>query len=154
MIQQLVFDFPPLHPMIAGFSISITDSSVPKSPVKFRNDKRRKRAPPTYDAPWWHYYEQTLGPDDVLINTRCKVSNCQTSYNYVIKNGLSQFKKYVDKYIVKNEEPQERPDTRMVQSCLNSDGTRTLTKYDEKRILSEFALYIAKKITNKYGILY
>jgi hypothetical protein len=45
----------------------------------------------------------------------------------------------------KNEEPQERPDTRMVQSCLNSDGTRTLVKYDEKRKLSEFARYITKK---------
>jgi hypothetical protein len=33
----------------------------------------------------------------------------------------------------------------MVQSCLNSDGTRTLAKYDEKRMLSEFAQYIAKK---------
>jgi hypothetical protein len=44
-----------------------------------------------------------------------------------------------------NEEPQERSDTRMVQSCLNSDGTRTLIKYDEKRLLNEFARYIAKK---------
>jgi inhibitor of KinA sporulation pathway (predicted exonuclease) len=33
----------------------------------------------------------------------------------------------------------------MVQSCLNSDGTRTLVKYDEKRMLNEFAQYIAKK---------
>jgi hypothetical protein len=33
----------------------------------------------------------------------------------------------------------------MVQNYLNSDGTRTLTKYDEKRMLSEFARYIAKK---------
>jgi hypothetical protein len=33
----------------------------------------------------------------------------------------------------------------MVQSCLNSDGTRTLIKYDEKRILNGFARYIAKK---------
>jgi hypothetical protein len=41
-----------------------------------------------------------------------------------------------------NEEPQERPDIRMVQSYLNSDGTRTLAKYDEKRT------------TNKYGILF
>jgi hypothetical protein len=39
----------------------------------------------------------------------------------------------------KNEEPQERPDTRMVQSCLNSDGNRTLVKYDEKIMLNEFA---------------
>ena len=33
----------------------------------------------------------------------------------------------------------------MVQSCLNSDGTRTLVKYDEKKMLNEFARYIAKK---------
>jgi hypothetical protein len=33
----------------------------------------------------------------------------------------------------------------MVQSCLNSDGTRTLVKYDENKMLSEFARYIAKK---------
>jgi hypothetical protein len=54
----------------------------------------------------------------------------------------------------KNEEPQERPDTRMVQSCLNSDGNRTLVKYDEKIMLNEFAQYIMKKIINKYDILY
>jgi hypothetical protein len=36
-------------------------------------------------------------------------------------------------HIAKNEEPQERPDIRMVQSYLNSDGTRTLVKYDEKK---------------------
>jgi hypothetical protein len=61
------------------------------------------------------------------------------------KKWLSQFKKYADKHIAKNEEPQERPDIRMVQSCLNSDGTRTLVKYDEKIMLKEFARYIAKK---------
>jgi hypothetical protein len=33
----------------------------------------------------------------------------------------------------------------MVQSYLNSNGTRTLAKYDEKRMLSEFSRYIAKK---------
>jgi hypothetical protein len=33
----------------------------------------------------------------------------------------------------------------MVQSCLNSDGTKTLAKYDEKRILNEFARFISKK---------
>jgi inhibitor of KinA sporulation pathway (predicted exonuclease) len=33
----------------------------------------------------------------------------------------------------------------MVQSCLNLDGTRTLIKYDEKRMLNEFDRYIAKK---------
>jgi hypothetical protein len=87
-----------LHPTSAGCSTPTPDSSVPESPIESGADKRRKRAPPTYDAPWWRYYEQTLGPDGVLINTRCKVSNCKTSYNYVIKNGLSQFKKYADKH--------------------------------------------------------
>jgi hypothetical protein len=128
-----------------GCSIPTPDLSIPESPVESETDKRRKRAPPTYDAPWWRYYEQTLGPDSVLINARCKVSNCKTSHNYVIKNYLSQFKKHIDKHIAKNEEPQEKLDTRMVQSYLNSDGTRTLAKYDEKRMLSEFARYIAKK---------
>jgi hypothetical protein len=33
----------------------------------------------------------------------------------------------------------------MIQNYLNSNGTRTLAKYDEKRMLSEFARYIAKK---------
>jgi hypothetical protein len=68
---------PPLHPTSAGCSTPTPDSSVPESPIESGADKRRKRAPPTYDAPWWRYYEQTLGPDGVLINTRCKVSNLQ-----------------------------------------------------------------------------
>jgi hypothetical protein len=137
--------FSPLHPTSPGCSTPTPDSSVPKSPIESGANKRRKRALPTYDAPWWRYYEQTLGPNGVLINAQCKISNYKTSYNYVIKNGLSQFKKYADKHIAKNEEPQERHDTRMVQSCLNSDGTRTLVKYDEKRMLNEFARYKAKK---------
>jgi hypothetical protein len=65
------------------------------------------------------------------MNARCKVNNCKTSYNYVIKNDLSQFKKYIDKHITKNEE--KKSDIRMVQNYLNSDGTRTLVKYDEKK---------------------
>jgi hypothetical protein len=76
---------PPLHPTSVGCFTPTLDSSFPKSLVESGANKRRKRAPPTYDAPWWRYYEQTLGPDGVLINARCKVSNCKTSYNYVIK---------------------------------------------------------------------
>jgi hypothetical protein len=89
--------------MSAGCSTPTPDSSIPESSIESGAEKRRKIAPPTYDAPWWRYYEQTLRPDGLLINARCKVSNCKTSYNYVIKNGLSQFKKYADKHIVKNE---------------------------------------------------
>jgi hypothetical protein len=33
----------------------------------------------------------------------------------------------------------------MIQSYLSSDGTRILAKYDEKKMLSEFARYIVKK---------
>jgi hypothetical protein len=83
---------PPLHPTSAGCSRPTPYSSVSESPIESRADKRRKRAPPTYDAPWWSYYEQILGPDGILINTRCKISNYKTSYNYVIKNDLTQFK--------------------------------------------------------------
>jgi hypothetical protein len=119
--------------MSVGFSTPTLDSSVPKSLVEYENDKRRKKSLSTYDAPWWRYYEQNLGPDGVLISARCKVSKCKILYNYVRKNSLSQFKKYIDKHIAKNEEPQERLDTRIVQSCLNSDGTRSLVKYDEKK---------------------
>jgi hypothetical protein len=32
----------------------------------------------------------------------------------------------------------------MVQNYLNLDGTRTLARYDKKRMLSEFARYIVK----------
>jgi hypothetical protein len=48
---------PLLHPTSAGCSTPTPDSSIPESPIKFIADKRRKRAPPTYDAPWWRYYE-------------------------------------------------------------------------------------------------
>jgi hypothetical protein len=47
----------PLHPTSAGYSIPTPDSSVPESPIESENYKRRKRALPTYDAPWWRYYE-------------------------------------------------------------------------------------------------
>jgi hypothetical protein len=55
------------------------------------------------------------------------------NYNHKIKNGLSTFKKYANKHIEKNEEPQDRPNPRMVQSCLNSHGSRTLFKYGWKK---------------------
>jgi hypothetical protein len=48
---------PLLHPTSAGCSTPTPDSSVPESSIESGADKRRKRAPPTYDAPWWRYYE-------------------------------------------------------------------------------------------------
>jgi hypothetical protein len=54
-----------------------------------------------------------LGLGGVLISVLCKVSNCKILYNYVIKNNLSQFKKYADKHIAKHEESQEGPDTQI-----------------------------------------
>jgi hypothetical protein len=69
----------------------------------------------------------------------------QIFYRYSKVNGLSTFKKYVDKYVVKNEEPQDQPDPRLVQSIINTDGSRTHQRYDEKRMLSEFVWYIAQK---------
>jgi hypothetical protein len=69
----------------------------------------------------------------------------QFFYRYSKVNGLSAFKKYPDKYVVKNEEPQDQPDPRLVQSIINTDGSRTHQRYDEKRMLSEFVWYIAQK---------
>jgi hypothetical protein len=47
--------------------------------------------------------------------------------------------------VAKNEEPQDQPDSRLVQSVINTDCIRTHQRYDEKRMLSEFARYIAQK---------
>jgi hypothetical protein len=66
-------------------------------------------------------------------------------YRYSKVNNLSIFKKHADKYVAKNEEPQDQPDTRLVQSVINTVGSRTYQRYDEKRMLSEFAWYIAQK---------
>jgi hypothetical protein len=60
-------------------------------------------------------------------------------YRYSKANGLSAFKKHADKYVAKNEEPQDQSDPRLVQSVINTDGSRTHQRYDEKRMLSEFA---------------
>jgi hypothetical protein len=48
---------PPLHLTSVECSTRTPDSSIPKSPNEFGNDKRRKRGLATYDAPWWRYYE-------------------------------------------------------------------------------------------------
>jgi hypothetical protein len=80
-----------------------------------------------------------------MLIERCKVRNYKAFYQYSKKNSLSAVKKHDDKYLAKIEEPQEQPDSRLSQSVINSDGSRTHQKYDEKRILSEFVWYIAQK---------
>jgi hypothetical protein len=59
-------------------------------------------------------------------------------YKYSKSNSLSAFKKYVDKYLAKNEEPQDQPDPHLVQSVINTDDSRPNQRYDEKRMLTEF----------------
>jgi hypothetical protein len=66
-------------------------------------------------------------------------------YKYTKANSFNAFKKYAIKHVVKNEEPQDQPDHRVVQSVINTDGSRTHQRYDKKRMLSEFARYIAQK---------
>jgi hypothetical protein len=60
--------------------------------------KRKRPLVPTYDAPWWRYYEITKDASGVLISAKCKVKNCKVNYRYIKPNGLSSFKKYADKY--------------------------------------------------------
>jgi hypothetical protein len=81
----------------------------------------------------------------VMLSGRYKIKNCKDFYRYSKVNGLSAFKKHVDKYVTKNEESQDQPDPHLVQSVINTDGSRTHQRYDEKRMLSEFARYIAQK---------
>jgi hypothetical protein len=109
------------------------------------SEKKRKIVDPSYDAPWWYFYEQTKDASGVMLNGRCKIKNYKVFYIFSKSNGLSAFKKYVDKHVAKNEEPQDQPDPRVVQSVINTDDSRTYQRYDEKRMLSEFARYIVQK---------
>ena len=124
------------------------DSSVPPSPAEAEGSNRRKRKKPTapiYDASWWRFYEQTKDGTGKLISARCKVKDCKANYVYVQANGLSTFKKHADKHMAQNVEPQERADNQLVQTLMNSDGTRTHRRYDEKIMLREVVRYIVHK---------
>jgi hypothetical protein len=105
--------------------------------------KKEEDSWPSYDTPWWHFYEQIKDASGVILSGRCKVKKYKAFYIYFKANGLSAFKKYTNKYVAKNEEPQDQPDSRLVQSVINTDCIRTHQRYDEKRMLSEFARYIA-----------
>jgi hypothetical protein len=61
----------------------------------------------------------------VLISVKYKVNSCKVNYQYIKPNSLSSFKKYIDKHLLKNEEPQEHADNYFVQIVINSDGSRT-----------------------------
>jgi hypothetical protein len=90
-------------------------SSVPPSPIEARPlEKKRKTVGPSYDAPRWRFYEQTNDASGVMLSGKCKVKNCKSFYRYSKVNGLSAFKKHVDKYMAKNEETQDQPDPRLV----------------------------------------
>jgi hypothetical protein len=70
----------------------------------------------------------------VLISAKCKVKNYKVNNRYIKSNGLSSFENYVDKHLLKNEEPQEHAENHFVQSVINRDGSRTHQRYDEKNI--------------------
>jgi hypothetical protein len=150
--QQIPTFTIPNHPQYASSSHEITEespsqvptapssaaetstSSVPPSPIEAGpSEKKRKTTSPSYDAHWWHFYEQTNNASGVMLSGRCKVKNCKVFYRYSKANGLSTFKKYADKYVAKNEETQDQPDPRLVQSIINMDGSKTHQRYDEKK---------------------
>jgi hypothetical protein len=76
--------------------------------------KKRNTTSPSYDAPWWRFYEQTKDASGVMLSGRCKVKNYKAFYRYSKANDLSAFKKHADKHVAKNEEPQDQPDPRLV----------------------------------------
>jgi hypothetical protein len=145
--QHEIIKEPPSHILTPpSFVAETPNTSVPPSPMEAELAGKRKRPlVPTYDAPWWHFYEMTKDASGVLISAKCKVKNYKVNYRYIKPNGLSSFKKHTDKHLLKNEEPQEHADNCFVQSLINSDGSRTHQRYDEKKMLSEFAWYIAHK---------
>jgi hypothetical protein len=92
--QQTPIFTTPHHPQYTSSSHKITEestsqvptalssaaktptSSVPPSPIEAGpSEKKRKTAGPFYDAPWWHFYEQTMDASDVMLSRRCKVKN-------------------------------------------------------------------------------
>jgi hypothetical protein len=93
-------------------------------------EKKRKTACHSYDVPWWHFYEQTKDVSGVILSRICKVKNYKAFYRYSKANSLIAFKKHADKHVAKNEKPQDQPDPRIVQSVINTDGSRTHQRYD------------------------
>ena len=45
----------------------------------------------------------------------------------------------------KHEEPSEDADPKIIQTLINTDGTRTNPKFDESKLLSELARYVTHK---------
>jgi hypothetical protein len=97
------------------------------------SEKKRNTADPSYDEPWWRFYEQAKDVSSVMLSERCKIKNYKVFYKYSKSNSLSAFNKYVDKYLAKNEEPQNQPDPHLVQSVINTDDSRPNQRYDEKK---------------------
>jgi hypothetical protein len=64
-------------------------------------EKKRKTTCPSYDVPWWHFYEQTKDANGVMLSRRCKVKKYKTFYRYSKANSLIAFKKYADKHVPK-----------------------------------------------------
>jgi hypothetical protein len=95
--------------------------------------KKRKTAGPSYDAPWWHFYEQTKDASCVMLSGRYKVKNYKVFYRYSKAKCLNTFKKHANKHVVKNEELQDQLYPRLVQSVINTDGSRTHQRYDKKK---------------------
>ena len=110
-----------------------------------KSKKAKQKPEPKYRAEWWRYFEQIKDKNGTVVSGRCKVKGCPVSLNYIQGSGTSLFKKYSDSHKRKGEEPQDQPDSRLVQTQLNVDGTRAQVKYDEGKMLSELTRYIAHK---------
>jgi hypothetical protein len=52
------------------------NSSVPPSLKETQPTEKRKRPGiPTYDVPWWCFYEMSKDMSGILISAKCKVKN-------------------------------------------------------------------------------
>jgi hypothetical protein len=149
--HEIIEETPTVTPRLpSSVDESLPPSSQPspivdQPPAEQGTMRKRKKTAPKYEAEWWRFYEVQKDASGTILSGRCKVAGCKAFYEYKRTQGTSTFKKHVDKHILAKEEPQDRPDQRLVQTAINPDGTRTIAKYDEKRMLSEFARYIAQK---------
>jgi hypothetical protein len=75
-----------------------------------------------------------------MLSGRCNVKNYKVFYKYSKSNGLSSFKN-----MLINIWPKMRNHKINQPSFSPKVGSRTHQRYDEKRMLSEFARYITQK---------
>jgi hypothetical protein len=87
--HEIIEESPSQVPTAPSTAATTPTSSVPPSPMEAgASEKKRKTSGPSYDAPWWRFYEQTKDANGVMLGGRCKVKNYKAFYRYSKTNSL------------------------------------------------------------------